>query len=139
MKALRAYHRELVNIYSFAIEVETALMLWNSRLNEIVDGASGTTASNTMYFGEGHPNDPANRPHHARTLGYLIEASARDGIYAQQLRWSVIVRLYSVWEDRFRQQIADECGIPKNDIQGDAHGDLRRFRARDRTRRGPTR
>ena len=128
MNALRAYHRELIGIYSFVIEVDAALTVWNGRLNEIVGESDGTTVSNTMYFGEGHPNDPASRAHHARTLAYLMEASARDGIYAQQLRWSAIVRLYSVWEDRFRQEIADECGLDKNDIQGDAHGDLRRFR-----------
>ena len=128
MNALSAYHRELVNIYSFAIEVDSALMRWHIQLNEIVDGPNATTADNTMYFGEGDPNDPATRTHHARTFAYLIEASARDGIYAQQLRWSAIVRLYSVWEDRFRQHIADECGLTKSDIQGDAHGDLRRFR-----------
>ena len=127
MKALRAYHQELVDIYSFAIEVDSALMTWNSRLKEMV-GSSGTTERNTLYFGESHPNDPAARAHHARTFGYLIEASKRDGDYAQQLRWSAIVRLYSVWEDRFRQEIADECGLLKNDIRGDAHGDLRTFR-----------
>lgn len=128
MDALRAYHRELIDIYSFAIEVDSALWVWNAQLSQIVDVPGGTTVDNTAYFGDGPPNDPTSRAHHARTLGYLIKASARDGIYAQQLRWSAIVWLYSVWEDRFRQQIADECGLAKNDIRGDAHGDLRRFR-----------
>lgn len=128
MNALRAYHRELIDIYSFAIEVDAALVIWNAQLVGIVGGSNGTTIANTMYFGSGHPNDPASRAYHARTLAYLIEASARDGIYARQLRWSAIVRLYSVWEDHFRQQIAEECGLQKNDIRGDAHGDLRRFR-----------
>ena len=128
MNALSAYHRELVAIYSFAIEVDSALMMWHNQLNKIVDGPSGTTASNSMFFGKGDPNDPATQTHHARTFAYMINASAHDGIYAKQLRWSAIVRLYSVWEDRFRHQIANECGLTKNDIRGNAHGDLRSFR-----------
>ena len=128
MSALKAYHSELLDIYSFYIEVYVALLMWNTRLTELVDGSNATTGRSTMYFGKGDPNDPATKAHHARTFEYLIEASARDSSYARQLRWSAIVRLYSIWEDRFRQQIADECGLARNDIRGEAHGDLRVFR-----------
>ncbi len=71
MKALRAYHQELVDIYSFAIEVDSALMTWNSRLKELV-GSSGTTERNTLYFGERHPNDPAARDSHAWQRGARV-------------------------------------------------------------------
>lgn len=128
MNALRAYHRELIDIYSFAIELHSALLIWHNWLNDMVSGSVGTTTGNTIFFGPGDPNDPTTRPDHARTIAYVLAASENDGDYDQKLRWAAIVRLYSAWEDRFRQQIADECDLEKNDVQGDTHGDLRKFR-----------
>jgi hypothetical protein len=58
----------------------------------------------------------------------FITVNSEAGFNEQQVCWSIIVFMYTYWEDEIRPQIAEIRGVQKNEVRIDAFGDLRIFR-----------
>ena len=128
MKALTKFHQELVAIYGYELQVSTALQFWNKWLDEQVSSTS-TTRDNYLSFGTKDPNDADATFIYRRTFGYLLDASGMDGETFVIHRRNLVILLYAAWEDRYRQEIAQEAGLKsKNDLTSDVFGDIRAYR-----------
>ena len=128
MKALTEFHRELVAIYGYGVQVSTALTLWHQWLNKKLSSQT-TTPDNEMFFGKSDPNDPDAFYVYRRTFGYLLAASKPDGNTSVIHRRNLVALLYMSWEDQHRDRIAKEAGLEdKNDLGSDVFGDVRSYR-----------
>lgn len=123
MNALRAFHDELVDIYGYLTQVNTALMIWRGFLNNCVTGR--TTPNNIFFFGQGDPNKADSTYQYRRTFAELV---AENGTTSVMHRRSVVVLLVASWEDRHRALVAREFGLKKNDLKSDVFHDLNRCR-----------
>ena len=128
MNALTEFHRELVAIYGYGVQVSTALMFWHQWLNKQVSSHT-RTPDNEMFFGKSDPNDPDAFYVYRRTFGYLLAASKPNGDTSVIHRRNLVTLLYTSWEDRHRGKIAKEAGLEdKNELGSDVFGDVRRYR-----------
>jgi hypothetical protein len=57
-----------------------------------------------------------------------IRVNSEAEFNEQQVCWSIIVFIYTYWEDEVRPQIAKIRGVQKNEVRIDAFGDLRILR-----------
>lgn len=128
MQALRALHDEVVDLYGYMLEVDSALVHWRRYLEDIIEDGGSTKPQSPMFFGRDEPSQPDTKYQYKRTFGELIKASAKDGRNSVELRQSTLVFLYALWEDKFRKIIADECQREKNDIESDVFADINRYR-----------
>ena len=126
MRALRAFHGDVVDIYGYLTQVNGALMTWRKFLDDRITG--GATPHNTFFFGKGDPNEPDSTYQYRRTFADLIADVTENGTTSVMHRRSVIVLLVASWEDRHRKLIASECGLQKNDLKSDLFHDLNRYR-----------
>ena len=61
--------------------------------------------------------------------GDVINRSAPDGDFSNQIAKWMIVAIYSLWEDRYRGEIAKELDVSdKNKVKADLMGDIRQIR-----------
>jgi hypothetical protein len=69
---------------------------------------------------------------HHRTIraDEFITANSEAGFNEQQVCWSIIVFIYTYWDDEIRPQTAKIRGVQKNEVRIDAFGDLRILRQR---------
>lgn len=128
MEALRKFHEEVVDIYGYLTEVNSALVTWRRFLNDCLS-RGGTTPHNTFFFGKINPNRPDRTYQYRRTFAELVASVEEDGTTSVMHRRSVVVLLVASWEDRHRGLIASECGLPtKNALKSDVFHDLNRYR-----------
>ena len=129
MKALIELHNELVSIYGYNVEVQTAIAFWNRKTTRLVNSGNGTTLSHTMFFGPGDPNLPDTKYQYRSTLRDLITASGKSGINSIRHRRYILVLVIAAWEDHYRERIACECNKKcKNEIESAVFGDLNKYR-----------
>ena len=128
MNALKECHRDIVDIYGYAVQVVTAVGFWHQMLEGWID--TGVARPNyPISFGIGDPNQPNAMYSYERTLRYCLEASAKEGSIMVLHRRSLVVLLYSAWEDNHRGRVAGEIGLKsKNDLKSDVFGDVRAYR-----------
>ena len=62
------------------------------------------------------------------TAEQFIRENSQAGINQRQLSYSVIVFIYTYWEDEIRPRLAKSAGIDKNDVTCEIMGDLRCIR-----------
>jgi len=62
------------------------------------------------------------------TAEQFIQENSQAGINQLQLSYSVIVFIYTYWEDEIRPRLAKSAGIDKNDVTCEITGDLRCIR-----------
>jgi hypothetical protein len=67
---------------------------------------------------------------HHRTIraDEFITANSEAGFNEQQVCWSIIVFIYTYWDDEIRPQISKIRGVQKNEVRIDVFGDLRILR-----------
>ena len=67
---------------------------------------------------------------HHRTIraDEFIAANSEAGFNEQQVCWSIIVFIFSYWDEEIRPKVAKIRGVEPNEIQIDALGDLRILR-----------
>ena len=129
MTALALFHKEIIEMYGYYVQVRAAISRYHSFLSDLVVGPGPTTGSNDLFFAPVDPNRPDARYRYRRTLGDLIEASGRNGILEVTHRRSVVVLIVASWEETYRERIAKELGLSdKNDVKSDAFRDLNRLR-----------
>ena len=100
-----------------------------------VGAESELNMSQRVKFGKGSPNNPGAKYQYTKTYGQLIATFTRDGPHFQLHRKSVITLAYALWEDQYRQRMAEECclvndkgDVDKNKIESDVFQDLNKYR-----------
>ena len=84
------------------------------------------TEANRVFIG---PRDPMlHRPTAAISSRLLIKNLAKGGSYSDQLAKSLLVLIFSRWDEFYRPLIAQESGVDKNRIKSDLMGALRVLR-----------
>ena len=127
IQTLIALHRELMDLYEHQAETTQAIHTWANLLrNQATTG--GTTPENRLFFGRGDPNDPGAMYQFERLYKDLIMDSEEGGRNIRLHRNGVIALTYSLWEVEYRDKIAKECGLTKNDIKSDTFHDLNKYR-----------
>ena len=126
MKALRAFHDNVVEIFGYLMQVHAALVFWRDFLNDRI--RDGSSPNRTIYFGNDDPSNPDPKYQYRRTFAELIKDMGRSGTTLIVLRQSVVVLLVASWEDHHRALIAGECGLERNDLKSDVFHDLNRYR-----------
>ena len=62
------------------------------------------------------------------TQGELLDALAPNGDFDSVLCRSLLVFLYSRWDESYRQSLAEICGVTKSCVRCDLMGEVRRVR-----------
>ena len=124
MKALIELYEDIVSIYGYETEICSALHQWQQYLRTM----QGKEQSKRLFFGKSEPHGADAKYQYMRTFKYLIEASSKNGINSQINRRGIIALTYAVWEERYRERIACECGLTKKGVQSDVFHDLNKYR-----------
>ena len=127
MEELNSLRNALVDLYGYKLEMGMAVGEWHKKMEQMFNAASTRPDQNVTY-GPDNPNDPNATYHYRTTPRRLLHASGPDGLNKRLLHHSVIVYAYALWEDRYRQRIAQECQVAKNDIESDVFYDLNTYR-----------
>jgi hypothetical protein len=116
----------VVVAYGVAVETHSAFIWWSSYLKTCI--RPPTNEDSIMFFGKGDPDDSDARYQYKRSFKDLMKSSAVDGPNITMLRRYSIVFVYSLWERKYRSQIADLANIEKDALRHDVFGDLRLYR-----------
>ena len=82
-----------------------------------------------MLIGDDDPNDPDAATYYYSSMREFFENMADDGMDVRRVGNSFFLHLYDLWEDKYRQRIADEVGLEdKNHVESDFFADLRNYR-----------
>ena len=127
MKELIAFNGRLYDIFGYYVQTEAGLKDWHEKLKQ-VSSSKNTSLSNRLFIGRGDPNDSDATYQYRSSIGEILENSSEDGKLLNTLRQSIIVMIVASWEDYFRQKMADELHIEKNDLKSDLFRDLNRCR-----------
>lgn len=127
MTELAALRDALVDLYGYKIEMGMAIGEWRKMMERTFRDL-GTGPDKNVTYGLDDPNDPEAVYQYRTTRRRLLSASGPNGLNQRLLHHSVIIYAYSLWEDRYRQRIARECGISKNDIESDVFYELNTYR-----------
>lgn len=65
---------------------------------------------------------------HITTQGELKQRNKENGVNYKNIGNLVIVLIYQLWEDKYRNTIAQSMGIEKNDLNSEIFGELRHLR-----------
>ncbi|MDB9510120.1 hypothetical protein PN499_02715 [Kamptonema animale CS-326] len=76
-----------------------------------------------LFLVSGNPNE--NKPHSQIKLKKALMYSQRDGRFSDTLSKSMIVAIYTEWDEVFRQRIAAELESEAKNVMCDLMGDLR--------------
>ncbi len=79
-------------------------------------------------FGQGPPGTLGAYFYYTTTHGGFKERIKQDGIDTKILANNSLVLIYHIWEDKYREIIARENGVQKNQIAHDTFGELRNIR-----------
>lgn len=80
----------------------------------------------SLFIGTGHPD--LGNTHSKVKIRDAILASRKDGTYSSDIAKSIIVSIYSEWDEVYRHSIAREIGTDARSIASDLMGDLRHVR-----------
>ena len=81
-----------------------------------------------VLVGEGDPNDPSVQPTGAIRRSRLLEGSQKGGAFDRLLGQLWLVATCTVWEKRFRPDIARAMGRSANELTSEVFGDLTKLR-----------
>lgn len=94
---------------------------------KLLEGAEGQDWDSPMYYGNG-PEPHASVVDHTATLGDRIARNAPEGDNCKFIGNMCLVCIYSFWENRYRQAIAEYVGVDGGKIELDIFGDIKQFR-----------
>ena len=127
MQAIQDLYRELTDLYAYQVETDSAIFLWANHLAKLATSGE-STIENRVFFGRDDPNDRAAKYQLVRPFRDLIRDSKEGGRNIRLHRNGVVALAYALWEDEYRQKIAKELGLSKNDIESDVFHDLNKYR-----------
>ena len=128
MIILENFYKETIQLFATSVETEMGFLLLIQWLDQLSDHPQ-VTSDHMVQVGAGDPNLSSTAYQYEKSLAQLLEDSKEGGINVRYHRYGVISLGYALWEEKYRQLIADDRGFPtKNDIQSDFFHDLNRYR-----------
>ena len=127
MKALKNFHQDLVDIYGYMVQVETAIGFWREKMKGLM-GEGGIAPSTLVPFGAGDPRRPDATYQYETPMEDLIAASEKEGINYIVHHRCILVLVVASWEACYRRRIACECEIEEDDVKSDVFHDLNKYR-----------
>jgi hypothetical protein len=80
----------------------------------------------SLFIGSGHPSE--NKTQSRIRLKEAVMYSEKDGVFSDTLAKSMIIAIYTEWDETFRQKIGAEVGVESKHVMCDLMGDLRFIR-----------
>jgi len=115
----QARGHELYTCFVFAVG---GLNNTAERLRPHLTGAD----NQTMFVGNTAPEE--GKPQAQIKMQDLVAFSSKGGLFTDTLAKSLIVLLYSEWDELYRHRLAEEIGVEASAIKADLMGDLRHIR-----------
>ena len=84
------------------------------------------TRNQSLFIGSGHPD--LGNTHSKISMEAAVRNSQKDGSYSSTLAKSLLVFIYTEWDEVFRRDIAAEMGVKVGQVSCDLMGDLRHVR-----------
>ena len=114
--AMRNLYDELIEIYGASCMVLNAFIVLSEFINEQIQG--GATKKSAWSSGRDDPNNANAQYQYTISLGDILDKCNPDaGEFSLTIRNALIVRAYSVWEEKYRQKIAGDCGFNGRDAK----------------------
>lgn len=109
--------------------VELARSGLRTRSTELLEAPTYPENPDPMVLvGEGEPSDPSVQPTSAIRRSRLLDGSQKGGDFHRLLGQLWLVAMCSVWESRFRPDLARALGTRDRDITSAIFGDLTKLR-----------
>ena len=140
MEALKEFEHIADNIYGVYLDGTAGLELFRKWLEETQSKALESLRKShpelkieflndkDFIYSEGDPNLRNVTALHRCTQAEIKERNSKTGSNYRFLGNMAIVALYQYWEDKYRELIAKEIGLNKQDLKIDVTGDLRILR-----------
>ena len=130
LQIVRDFAAELHEVYGWAEETQGAIIQFGLMLKDRAERTNKPLAGQNFFFSHSDtpPKGSVVQFHHARDAGELVERSMPDGANAVRLRQSVLIYLYTLWEDHLRGELARLAAVAKDAIDSPLFGDLRFYR-----------
>lgn len=81
-----------------------------------------------FLYGSGDPNNPKSTILHKTTQGELKHRNRKNGENTLFLGAMCLIAIYQFWDGKFRDEIAGELSITKEELLHDLIGDIRLMR-----------
>ena len=125
-EALNSFQKECQDIHVCYNVVYLGLQQGSKFIEDLVEKYA-VPLSEPYRVGTGTPHQesfPRSLP-----IREVLDLSAPDGDFPNQVAKWMIVVIYSLWEDRYRGEIAKELNVSdKNKVEADLMGDIRQIR-----------
>ena len=127
--ALEGLFHKLVELYAFHIETTMGYLKLTQHFEATISEEDSIELSNKVKIGGGNPNLPSTKYEYEKTWEKLICDSKEGGLNVRLHRNGVVALAYALWEDEYRQLIADECEKENKDqIKSEVFADLNKYR-----------
>lgn len=104
---------------------------WLNKYKQSYEKSLEINEDNKISFGSNPPNayqSPGKSITAEIPIKHLLEKLKPEGEFENQLSKMLIVFIYYLWDDNFRDKIADSLSISKNQVECDLMGDIRHIR-----------
>lgn len=133
--AIEEFWATIDRVYGTYLDANAGFAILGARIRELQSQevvSSGSSREHldtrSVFYGKGDPNSPDAVVQHKVAQGRLKARNRKNGENAQFLGAMSVVSIYQFWEDRFRNEIAAELGVLRQDLKHDLFGDLRLIR-----------
>jgi len=135
-KSISEFINEVDNIYGLYFDCITGFYHWEKKFtdiqNQLIKTNPGLTIEErdklSFYYGDEDPSLPGAQALHSTTQGDLKERIKKEGKNYRDIASACLVFIYQYWEDFYREKIARENGVNKNQIIWDIMGDISALR-----------
>lgn len=117
---------ELSNFQKRCHQYYTCFIFATMGLQNIADKFKLSIIENqdqSLFIGSGHPDE--NKTLSQINLKEAVMYSQKDGVFSDTLAKSIIVNIYTEWNENYRQRIGAEVGTEAKNVMCDLMGDLR--------------
>ena len=127
---IQEYKRIVDSIWGTYLDATTGFQKVKEMIDKIHANLKGVDNPDDLQFiyGKGNPNSPDAIALHRCTQGKIKERNSKDGENFKFIGNMSLISIYQYWEDYYREKIAKEKKLNKNDIKSDVMGDLRLIR-----------
>lgn len=129
MQSIISYLSDIDNIYGVFLDANRGFDLIKDDCEKINRGVSDEMLKKRKnLYGVGDPNSTESYPLHVVNQYDYLQRNLKNGKNRFMLANQSVVQIYQYWEDMYREEIARNMGICKNDLKVDVFGDLRIIR-----------
>ena len=127
MNELKAFFDRTIEIFHYYAQTKAGIRYWHNHWIEL-SNSKRLSPNEIITVGKGDPNNPNTNYQYYVGLGQFLIATAPNGRHEIMLNQSIIVLIVASWEVTYRNRIASEIGIEKNELESDLFHDLNKYR-----------